>query len=149
MIKTVDSDKVMIIFTDYSITTSIIKQIKLFTSSIDKLNLRLIQTFQYLSQFFLNVRYKSECTYVVLNALFWLAQLNFESKSTSHNNSNVLKELRTYNVEIYQTSLVKMWALFHKQLIEDYKADSFLVKVFKCLQSDQLNIENTDEAVKK
>ena len=60
-----------------------------------------------------------------------------------------MKELRTYNVRIYQTSLIKMSVLFCKQLIKDYKADSFLVKVFKCLQSNQLNLENTDEAVKK
>ena len=43
MIKIVNSDKAIIIFTDYSVTTSIIKQIKLFTSFTDKLNLRLIQ----------------------------------------------------------------------------------------------------------
>ena len=45
MIKTVNSNKVMIIFTDHLIMTFIIKQIKLFTSFTDKLNLRLIQIF--------------------------------------------------------------------------------------------------------
>ncbi len=98
------------------------------------LNLRLIQTSQYLLQFFLNVRYKSEHTHIVLNVLFQLAQLNFEFKSILHDNSNMLKELRTYNVRIYQISLVKMSASFYKQLIKDYKADSFLIKVFECLQ---------------
>ena len=129
MIKIINNDKVIIIFTDYSVTTSIVKQIKLFTSSINKLNLRLIQMSQYLLQFFLNVRYKSEHTYIILNVLFQLAQLNFKSKSTSYDNSNILKELRTYNVRVYQTSLMKMSILFYKQLIKDYKADSFLIKI--------------------
>ena len=149
MIETVDSSKAIIVFTDYSVMTSIIKQIKLFTSFTDKLNLRLIQTSQYLLQFFLDVRYKSEYTYVISDVLFQLAQLNFESKNTSHNDSNMLKELEAYNVRVYQTSLVKMSASFCKQLIKDYKADSFLVKIFKCLTSNQLNLENFNEAVKK
>ena len=72
MIEAVDSNKVIIIFIDYLVITSIIKQIKLFTSFTDKLNVRLIQIFQYLLQFFLNVRYKSEHTYIVSDILFWL-----------------------------------------------------------------------------
>ena len=105
--------------------------------------------FQYLLQFFLDIRYKSKHTYIVLNALFQLTQLNFESKNTSHDNSNILKELETYNVEMYQTSLVKMSVLFCKQLIKNYKADSFLIKIFKYLMSDQLNLENSDRELKK
>ena len=97
----------------------------------------------------MNVRYKSEHTYIISDALFWLVQLNFESKNALHDDSDVLKELRTYNVRVYQTSFVKMSVLFHKQLIEDYKADSFLIKIFECLQFNWLNLENTDEAVKK
>ena len=113
MIETVNNDKATIVFTDYSVTTSIIKQIKLFTLSTDKLNLRLIQIFQYLLQFFLNVRYKSEHTYIVSDALFQLTQLNFKSKSTLHDEDDVLKELNTYNDEVFQISLMKMLSSFY------------------------------------
>ena len=42
MIEIINSSKVMIVFIDYLVTTSIIKQIKLFTLFTDKLNLKLI-----------------------------------------------------------------------------------------------------------
>ena len=38
---------------------------------------------------------------------------------------------------------------FCKQLIKDYKVNSFLVKIFECLIFNQLNCENSDEALKK
>ena len=35
------------------------------------------------------------------------------------------------------------------KISEDYKADSFLIKIFKYLMFNWLNLENSDKAVKK
>ena len=43
---------------NYSATVSIVKQINLTSFLINKLNLRLIRAFQYLSQFKFDVRHK-------------------------------------------------------------------------------------------
>jgi len=68
-------DKPTIVQTDHSATPSIIRQVKLTTSSTDKLNLRLIRASQYLSQFELDIRYKPGKTHIVPDALSRLSQL--------------------------------------------------------------------------
>lgn len=50
--------KTTVIITDYSVNTSIARQISLFFNNIDKLNLKLVKVILYLSLFDLNVRYK-------------------------------------------------------------------------------------------
>ena len=60
----------------------------------------------------------------------------------------MLKELKAYNVRMYQFNLVKMLFSFHKQLIKDYKADSFLIKIFKYLTFNQLNLKNFNKVIK-
>ena len=46
-------------YTNHLITVSIVKQINLISFLINKLNLRLIRAFQYLSQFKFDIHYKS------------------------------------------------------------------------------------------
>lgn len=59
----------VIVYTDHSATTGIVQQTKLSSSSVDKLNLRLVRASTYLSQFRLNVRHKPGAHHVVPDAL--------------------------------------------------------------------------------
>lgn len=58
-----------IIYIDHEANSTIITQIKLNTINIDKLNLKLIKAFIYLSQFCLTIRHKFDKTNVISNAL--------------------------------------------------------------------------------
>ena len=59
-------------YIDYSITTFIIQQIKLFTFFVNKLNLRLMRASIYLFQFTFDIRHKFDAHHIVSNALFKL-----------------------------------------------------------------------------
>ena len=61
-----------IIYTDYSAAVPISKQTSMTSSSTDKLNLRLVQASQYLSQFNIQIRYKAGKANVVPDALLRL-----------------------------------------------------------------------------
>jgi len=58
MIEAINFTSQIIIYIDHSSITSIMKQTKLFSNNIDKLNLRLVRALIYLSQFRLDVRHK-------------------------------------------------------------------------------------------
>ena len=62
----------IIIYTNYSTTTNIVKQTKLSFINTNKLNFRFVKTFIYLFQFQLNIKYKFEKQYIVSNVLFKL-----------------------------------------------------------------------------
>lgn len=72
--------KTTMIFIDYFVHISIVRQTSLIFSNIDKLNLKLIKIFVYLSQFNLNVRYKFEKRNIVYDVLFRLLTIDNASK---------------------------------------------------------------------
>ncbi len=80
-----------IIFTNHSILISIIKQITLNTSNIDKLNLRLVRVSQYLSVLFIDIKIKSEKFHIILDALFRLFFIM--NKNKSRENDEVFEDL--------------------------------------------------------
>ena len=65
-----------IIYTNYSTTISISRQINFFTFSTNKLNLKLIKAFQYLSSFNLVIKHKSEKSNIIFDVLFRLSDTN-------------------------------------------------------------------------
>ena len=67
-----NSPHTTIVYTDHSATVSIVKQINLSSSSVDKLNLWLIRASQYLLQFRLDVRHKPGKQHIVPDAWSWL-----------------------------------------------------------------------------
>lgn len=101
----------IIVFIDYSTTIAIIKQTKLSFNSINKLNLRLMRAFIYLSQFDINVRHKSEKLHVVLDALLRLANNVYLSKLKS-----TLDE--TYHIDFESIYKHEEVAVYHVILIE-------------------------------
>ena len=60
-------------YIDHSATIDIVKHITLSSSTIDKLNLRLVRASQYFSQFSLNIRHRVDRLNIVLDALSRLA----------------------------------------------------------------------------
>lgn len=73
--------KIIVIFTNYFASTSIARQTSLTFNNTDKLNLKLIRAFAYLSQFDLNVQYKSEKINIISNGLFRLSRRKVLKKS--------------------------------------------------------------------
>ena len=72
----------VVVYIDYSATTFIVQQIKLFIFFVNKLNLRLIRASIYLFQFTLDIRHKSNVHHIVSNALF---KLSIDEKKSSSN----------------------------------------------------------------
>ena len=50
----------IVIYIDHDVVLKIVKQITFIISSTNKLNLRLIKTFNYIQRFNLKIRYKSK-----------------------------------------------------------------------------------------
>ena len=78
---------------------SIVKQITLTNSNIDKLNLRLMRAFTYLSQFKLNIKYRSSKEHVILDAL---SRLFFDNKLTTlyRNSLDDVLDLNNYFCDV-------------------------------------------------
>ena len=106
----------MIIYTDYSVNVSIIKQTLLNTSFMNKLNLWLVNMSEYLQYFNLNIHYKLNKMYIILDALSQL--INADLKLL--NEKDELNILYTYKYIIMLTELLKE---FKKSVIDNYKED--------------------------
>lgn len=100
---------ITVIYTDHDATLEIIKQITLFISSTDRLNLRLIRASNYVQRFNLNIRHKSDRLHLISNALSRLSTQLFVSE-INESELNVL----------FTASLVEMTSEFRKRIITDY-----------------------------
>ena len=119
----------MIIFTDHSVTINIIRQIKLVSSVTDKLNLQLVKALQYLSQFDLNVWYKSERKNLVPDTLLRLvARIEKHDAKTQR----TLDEIFAFNC-----ILVKLSDKFKNELKKAYMKDKHWTKVLSLLPDDE------------
>ena len=133
MIETIT--KTTVIFTNHSVSTSIVKQISHIFSNIDKLNLKLIKVFVYLSQFDLDVRYKSKKFNIVFDVLFRLFTISSLQSFSKKTNA-------------FQISLIIMSNEFKKRLIDEYAKDASWTKIIKALQElekrlkKERNLEN-------
>ena len=74
MIETIKN--IIVMFTNHAINISIVKQITMNSSNTNKLNLRLVRVSIYLSQFRLEVKYKSKKNHIVFDVLFRLTSKN-------------------------------------------------------------------------
>jgi hypothetical protein len=107
-----------IIWTNHSITTSIVKQSKMFTSNTDKLNLRFVRVDMYLSQFDLDIRHKSKRDHVISDVLSRLSFFQNDEKTMKNSNDNILND-----IDAYVETLMKMSIIFKNRLIEVYKTN--------------------------
>ena len=82
---------ITIVFIDYVVNSSIIRQITFSFNNTDKLNLRLVRVFTYFNQFRLNVKYQFEKLHIISNVLLKLSIALSSSFIDSHvNNFEVL-----------------------------------------------------------
>ena len=95
-----------IIYTNHSTTISISRQINFFTFNTNKLNLKLIRIFQYLSNFNLAVKHKSE----KFNIIF-----------------DVLSKLSDTNIIIETNDRIKILKTFYKTFIDVCHDDLFVI----------------------
>jgi hypothetical protein len=122
----------IIVWIDYSVTTTIVKQTKMTTSNTNKLNLRLMQVDIYLSQFDLNIWHKSDRDHVISNALFRL--LSFETEKFTENQISDILD----NIEIYAETSMKMFSTFKTRFIQIYKIDKKWLSLYAMLEISKI-----------
>ena len=114
-----------IIYIDHDVVLKIVKQTSFTTFSIDKLNLRLIKTFDYVQRFNLNIRYKFETQYVIFDAFSRFANFNTEIQFQNYENefdvffiANLIEinnDFRRRILKNYQKKIMKKSFRFIKQ----------------------------------
>ena len=118
------ANKSSIIYIDHEISLAIVKQISLFTSSTDKLNLRLVRASDYIQRFDLIIRHKSDKLHLVSDALSRLSIIAAFTKDHSLNEK--------FDV-LFTVSLMKMISEFKKKLIKEYFMNSIWIKIDKLI----------------
>ena len=132
----------IVIYIDHNVTLNIIKQITFSFSSTNKLNFRLVRINDYIQRFDLNIRHKSNKSYLVSNVLFKLIILN-DSQTSSEKKLDVFfifvdVDINHSDANVYFTcSLVKMNETFRQKILDDYKVDVNWKRILSVL-----NIEN-------
>lgn len=128
-----------VIFTDHSANPSIVKQTTLNSGNTDKLNLRLVRASAYLSQFNIDVRYKTGKSNVIPDALSRLPSNNSTRDSANldtleiDNYHNAIEDISTLN-HAFQGSLVSMTSEFKARLIQGYSKEKSWSKIIKMLE---------------
>ena len=153
MIKIIECFSI-IIYTNYSATMSISRQINLTISNIDKLNLRLIRASQYLFEFNLNVRHKSNKFNVVSDVLLRLKKIDVFQKEKIE----ILKFFYDVFIElceedviivvflssvlwIYNMTLMKLTNEFKKRLKQTYEIDEHWKKILQLIKRDDTSTQ--------
>ena len=126
-----------IIYTDHSAAVSIVRQTSLNTTSIDKLNLRLVRASEYLQRFRLDVRYKPGKANIVPDALSRLA-------SREYHPSDNADSLDALVIRCFPVSLVEMSPSFRQRLQDGYQEPRWS-RVRRLIQE---NAELDDNAAK-
>lgn len=116
MIEVDFSVHIILIFTNHTVATNMARQVKLVSFSANKLNLRLVRASQYLSQFNLNVRYRSEKIHLVSDTLSRLL-----SSSAVDIDFSILDDL---SINAFNVTLVEISEDFRKQLVDEYQMKS-------------------------
>lgn len=99
-----------IIYTDHSAAVAIVRQTSLNTTSVEKLNLRLIRASEYLQRFRLDIRYKPGKSNIVPDALSRLASREYHPSDES--------SLDALSVQAFPVSLVEMSPEFRQRVIK-------------------------------
>ena len=119
------------VYTDHSATVSIVRHISLSSSSVDKLNLRLIRASQYLSQFRLDIRYKPGKQHIVPDALSRpISDLAIE-KGMPTFEEGTLDEVFAFN-----DFLIEMSDDSKTRLRDSYSADKNWLNILDLLRKD-------------
>ncbi|SLM33512.1 reverse partial [Lasallia pustulata] len=121
--------KPAIVFTDHSATTSIAKQTTLSSSSMDKVNLRLVRASQYISTFNLDIRFRPGKQHIVPDALSRLMNKAAEERVGTSSDEGTLDEVFAFYV-----SLVELTESYRAKLVKAYNEDKQWSKIIGALR---------------
>ena len=116
------ADYPITVFTDHGASPSIVNQTKLSTSSVDKLNLRLVRASMYLSQFRIRTFHRSGKSNIIPDALSRLPTVR--SRPEDHTIDSL--DVDGFNTDVADKltgTLVQMTDDFRKKLVDGYKND--------------------------
>ena len=119
-----------VIITDHSAAIGIIKQTTLSSSSVDKVNLRLVRASQYLSQFSLDPYYKPGKEHIVPDALSRLPM-----KRKPKPNEVETDELNDFHV--YHFSVLEMSQEFNGKIKQGLEKDKKWAKIIELIKKQQ------------
>jgi hypothetical protein len=126
-----------IIWTNHSVIATIIKQTKMITSNIDKLNLRLVRIDMYLSQFDLDIRHKSKRDHVISDALSRLSTFQNDNEKISDNSDNNTLD----DINVYVETLIEMFSNFKSRLVSVYKIDKEWFSLYVMLKNVHISTQ--------
>ena len=109
---------IIIIYINHVVNSLITRQIKFINSNINKLNMKLIRVFIYLSQFLLNIRYKSKKFHIILDAFNRLSTRNI-----MFNDKNNVLDIENFHNNMIKSKNNDIY-VFNKNLItifDDFK----------------------------
>ena len=155
-----------IVYIDHSTTIDIVKHITLSSSIIDKLNLRLVRTFQYFSQFLLNIRHRVDKLNIVFDALSRLAIIVEQNddldedtldeidvyvddsniliviklvKHVARERNNIVATNIVNDVVFFHACLIQMSDEFRKRLIDVYVKSFKWTKIMNTIQKSSMS----------
>ena len=134
------AEYIIIIYINHFAVIFIVQQFSLNTVNIEKLNLCLMWTSEYLQHFCLNVHYKSGKTNIILDVLFCLVSWDYQFEL----NELSLDVLHISIIFIYTNNLVKISLKFHQYILHNY----FIELCWQCIVNmikwnDVFDSENT------
>ena len=111
----------IIIYTDHEANSTIVRQTKLITNSIDKLNMKFVKTSTYLSQFRFEVRHKFEKFNIILNALnrLFVKKKSVLNKINDDDESVLNNSKKSHYIE--KELLIQIISKFRKKLTQRYE----------------------------
>ena len=101
-----------VIYTDHSAAVSIVRQTSLNTSSIEKLNLRLVRASEFLQRFRIDVRYKPGKTNIIPDALSRLTSRDYKPSDES---------LDALTIQCFPVTMVEISQEFRQRLLDGYQ----------------------------
>ena len=153
----------VIIYTNYSTTISIFKQITFITFNTNKLNLRLVKASQYLFDFNIFVRHKIDKINIVFDALSRLQtnvviidKLSILKSLYDHFIDLLDVDFVTYtsNLSIYHIILIEMNDEFKQKLKQIYQIDEYWFVILIIIRSKisktkkSTSLENTTRDIR-
>ena len=109
-----------VIWTDYSVIIQIMKQMMLISSFMNKLNLHLIRTSQYCSQFCINVQHHSDQLNIISDVLSCLLNKIVNAKNWLL--ENILENIDE-KIHIYHIIMIEMLFDFQNKIKKVYLKD--------------------------
>ena len=130
---------VIVIYTNHAANSFIARQIKFINSSVNKFNMKLIRASAYLSQFRLDIRYKSDKEHIISNAFnrLFITNRMFSDKNNVLNIENfhiVMIDSKNDFTYVYQNDLIVVSNDFKKRLQKNYRTNSTWKKILTMLK---------------